>query len=88
MTEPLLEEEVVARLRAACVEAGGQSAWAAVHGVSAPYVHDVCRGRRGPGESVLRGLGLQREVRYVPRQTSEVALHDQDGVTLLVAEVE
>lgn len=85
MTAALREEDVVARLREACVEAGGQSAWAVAHGVSVPYVHDVCRGRRGPGDSVLRGLGLQREVRYVPR---EVALHDADGVTLMTAEVE
>lgn len=84
MTAALREEDVVARLKVACVAAGGQSAWAAAHGVSVPYVHDVCRGRRGLGDSVLRGLGLVKEVRYVPR---EVALHDADGVTLLTAEV-
>lgn len=86
MTTALREEDVIARLRAACVAAGGQTAWAAANGVSVPYVHDVCRGRRGPGDSVLRGLGLQREVRYVAREPETVALHDADGVTLLVAE--
>lgn len=87
MSTALREEEVVARLKAACAAAGGQSAWAAAHGVSVPYVHDVCRGRRGPGDSVLRGLGLQRDVRYVPRESETVALYDADGVTLLEADV-
>ena len=82
MSAALREEDVVA-----CVAAGGQSAWAAAHGVSVPYVHDVCRGRRGPGESVLRGLGLVREVRYVPREPRTVALYDADSVTLVEAEV-
>ena len=34
MSAALREEDVVARLREACVAAGGQSAWAAAHGVS------------------------------------------------------
>jgi hypothetical protein len=87
MSEPLRTEDVVARLRAACMAAGGQSAWAASHGLSGAYVSDVCRGRRDPGDGVLRGLGLQREVRFVPREPREVALYDADGITLAVAEV-
>lgn len=81
-------EEVVDRLRAACREAGSQTAWGAEHGISGAYVNDVCRGRRDPGYSVLKGLGLQRQVRFVPREPETVALYDADGLTLLSAEVE
>ncbi|CAA2155408.1 hypothetical protein MBRA_01053 [Methylobacterium brachiatum] len=87
MSASLTEEEVVARLRAACVEAGGQTAWAAAHGLSVPYVNDVVRRRRGPAARILEGLGLQREVRYVPRQPETVSLYDRDGATLFEAEV-
>jgi hypothetical protein len=87
MAEPLTEEQVIERLMAACVEAGGQTAWAAAHGLSVPYVNDVVRRRRGPAARILEGLGLQREVRYVPREPQTVALYDQAGVTLLEVEV-
>ncbi|SDM31768.1 hypothetical protein SAMN05216360_101537 [Methylobacterium phyllostachyos] len=87
MSASLTEEEVVDRLRAACVEAGGQTAWAAAHGLSVPYVNDVVRKRRGPAARILEGLGLVREVRYVPRQPETVTLYDRDGLTLIEAEV-
>lgn len=87
MAASLTEEEVVERLRAACVEAGGQTAWAAANGLSVPYVNDVVRRRRGPTARILEGLGLQREVRYVPREPQTVALYDEVGVTLIEAEV-
>ncbi len=87
MAASLTEEEVVARLRAACVEAGGQMAWAAAHGLSAAYVNDVVRNRRGPAARILEGLGLVREVRYVPRGPEPVTLYDRDGLTLIEAEV-
>lgn len=67
--------------------AGGQSAWAVSHGLSGAYVSDVCRGRRDPGDGVLRGLGLQRQVLYVPREPETVSLYDEAGVTLVEAEV-
>ena len=44
---------------------GNQAAWARAHGVSAPYVHDVLRGRRDPGAAILKALRLRRVVRYV-----------------------
>lgn len=87
-TTRLRGEQVVDRLRAACAGAGGQAAWGRQHGVSQQYVHDVLRGRRQPGDTVLRPLGLQRaEPIYVPRETETVTLYDQDGLTLLDAEV-
>ena len=63
---PLLDGvEVFKRLRAACKAAGGQGAWAERHGMSAAYISDVLNGRRDPGESILRALGLRRVVNYV-----------------------
>lgn len=87
MSAGMRVEEVVERLKVACKNAGGQTAWGAANGVSGAYVHDCVRGRRDPGESILRALGLQREIRYVPRQPETVALYDADGITLATAEV-
>lgn len=84
----LRRDQVVDRLRAACAGAGGQAAWGRQHGVSQQYVHDVLRGRRDPGDTVLRPLGLQRaEPVYVQREPETVALYDADGLNLIEAEV-
>lgn len=63
-TIELTQPDVVARLREATLLAGSQRAWARAHGVSAAYVSDVLSGRRDPGESILRPLGLATVVRY------------------------
>ena len=55
--------------------------------MSQQYVHDVLRGRRDPGDTVLRPLELQRATVYVPREPETVTLYDRDGITLLDAEV-
>jgi len=86
-TVRLRREQVVDRLRAACAGAGGQAAWGRQHGVSQQYVHDVLRGRRDPGDTVLRPLGLRRATVYVAREPETVTLYDRDGLTLLDAEV-
>jgi DNA-binding transcriptional regulator YdaS (Cro superfamily) len=66
-TEPVLDlPDVVRELRRRCEAAGGQSAWAAEAGVASQYVSDVVRGRREPGPRIIAGLGLRREVRFVP----------------------
>lgn len=78
--------DVVESLKAACKAAGGQKAWAISQGLSPQHIHDVIHGRRLPGDSVLRGLDLQRgEPTYVPRQPREIALHDEHGVTIATA---
>jgi hypothetical protein len=82
----LRETDVVSRLRAACKEAGGQARWADIAGVTPQYVSDVLLGRRAPGDSVLRGLGLERDVRYVPRRPESVELVDAEGEVLVRAE--
>lgn len=66
--EPLTRDAVLVLLRQACVDAGGQSAWAARVGISGAYVCEVLRGRRTLSDRVLRGLGLQKgEPTFVQR---------------------
>jgi DNA-binding transcriptional regulator YdaS (Cro superfamily) len=56
----LTEQDVVSRLRAAIVEAGGQRAFARRHGFTPAYVNDMLRGRRAVAEKVLDALGIER----------------------------
>ncbi len=63
----LSTEEVIALLRRKCDAAGGQTAFAKLHGISAPYISDVLNGRRDPGDKVLEAIGLERAVTYVVR---------------------
>ena len=59
-----IEKELRRRLNAA----GSQTALAKELGVSLPYLNDVLRGRREPGESILRPLGARRVVTYRKRE--------------------
>ena len=52
--------DVVARLRKSVNAAGGQSAWASKHGISAQYVCDVLKFRRLAGDKITRALGLEK----------------------------
>jgi DNA-binding transcriptional regulator YdaS (Cro superfamily) len=56
--------DVCARLYKACKDQGGQSAWAALHGVSPTYVSSVLHARIEPGKAILQALGLVRVVVY------------------------
>jgi hypothetical protein len=61
-----LDEDVLrAHLKEMCEVFGGQSAWAAKHGVSAQYVSDVLKGRRTISEKLADKLGCVRVVKYV-----------------------
>ncbi len=86
MARALREQDVVSRLRTACKHAGGQSRWAAIAGVAPQHVNDVLRGRRPPGDAALRALGLQRDIRYVPREPEPVELYGVDGEVLVRAQ--
>jgi transcriptional regulator with XRE-family HTH domain len=44
---------------------GSQKDMASVLRVSPQYLNDFLKGRREPGPSILKELGLRREVRYV-----------------------
>jgi hypothetical protein len=60
------ESEVRIKLAEACKQAGSQRKLAVLAGLSAPYIHDVIHGRREPGHSILRALGLRKIVSYEP----------------------
>lgn len=47
-----------------------QIAWAKSHGVSPAYVSDVIAGRREPGKKILKALGLEKVVTYVPSKAN------------------
>lgn len=57
-------DDVRRKLEAVCREAGSQLAWARANDISQAYVNDVLHGRREPGDSILRALGLRRVVSY------------------------
>ena len=63
----MTQQQVIDRLRAACTAAGSQRQWALTHGLSTVYVNDVVNGKRPPGPSILKALGLTalpQEIRY------------------------
>lgn len=53
-------DKVIKRLQKSVNVAGGQSTWAAKHGISAAYVNDVLHSRRLPGDKITRALGLEK----------------------------
>jgi hypothetical protein len=63
-TMMLTEREVMERLRAAVTSAGGQRRFAAAHGFTPAYVHDVLHGKRGLAQRILDALGIERVVSY------------------------
>lgn len=86
MARALREQEVISRLRTACRLAGGQARWARIAGVKPQHVNDILRGRRPPGDAALRALGLQLDIRYVPREPEAVELVDAAGEVLVRAQ--
>lgn len=55
---------VEARLQKSVNAAGGQSVWAAKHGISVAYVNDVLRGRRLPGDKITKAIGLEKALMW------------------------
>lgn len=43
---------------------GNQAAWARSHGFSPQYLSDVLKGRREPGEAILKALKVERVTTY------------------------
>lgn len=58
------QEAVLKRLREMAIAEGSQRALAIKLGVSAPYLSDVLAGRRDIGPTILKGLGMEREIQY------------------------
>lgn len=54
-------------LRDRATEMGSQKALAEHLGVSAQYLGDVLSGKREPGDSILKALGLRKTVHYEMR---------------------
>jgi len=52
------------RLRGQIAEAGSESAWAEIHGLSQAYVNYVMRGVAKPGPRILKALGLKKVTSY------------------------
>lgn len=67
---PLHDADVLRCLAAAVDLAGGQSAWAARHGLTQSYVAKVLLGRREISPRVLSALGLRELPRaYEPAES-------------------
>jgi len=77
MARWLTAQQVRKRLAESVEIVGGQKRWAKDVGVSAAYVCDVLQGRREPGDSICRGLGFERVVRYRP--VTDPTEGDADG---------
>lgn len=60
----MTEDEVREMLRKACDEHGSQNKFAKKAGISAQYVGDFLKARRGPGAALLRVLGVVKVVSY------------------------
>lgn len=60
----LTELQVIERLRAACIAAGGQKAFAKAHDLTPGYVHDVLHSKRAPAERILAAIGIERITMY------------------------
>lgn len=66
MTDHLTEKELVRRLSQQCELAGGQAAWAAIHGVPRSQLCEALNGTRQVTESIANAAGFIRIVRFVP----------------------
>lgn len=54
------------RIRKACKEAGGQSAWARSLGLSPSMISDVLNARSNPGPKILKALKLTQATVFLP----------------------
>ena len=62
--ELFTNDDILAKIKASCAEAGSQRAWAERLGLSASYVTDVLKGRRRPGGSMLDAIECERVEGY------------------------
>jgi len=59
--------EIIERIEKLVAEAGSQKALADKWGISPQYLCDVLAGRRDPGNSIVKHLGLKRVVAWKAR---------------------
>lgn len=58
------EDELREILQDAVIKAGSQQAFAGKAGISQQYLSDLIKGRRTPGDTVLKALGLRKTIYY------------------------
>jgi len=56
--------QIILTIKKAVAEAGTQKALAKKWGITPQYLSDVLARRRDPGKSILRNLGLEKQVEY------------------------
>ena len=66
MSKSATTAELLEKLRAAVESEGSQRAWAAKHGLSPQFVHDVLKERRGITDRIAEALGYRIETVYYP----------------------
>ena len=69
--EHLLEKDICAILRSACISAGSQRAWADAHDLSPAFVSDVLQGKRAVTDRIASVLGYTRFVGFYEKQARE-----------------
>lgn len=66
MSKSATTTELLDKLRTAVESEGSQRAWAARHGLSPQFVHDVLKERRGITDRIAEALGYRIETVYYP----------------------
>jgi DNA-binding transcriptional regulator YdaS (Cro superfamily) len=79
--------DVLTLLRRDIERAGSQSEWSRQTGVSRTYINCVLKGRKPPGPSICRALGLERAIlRDVAKKVDPIKSIDLDEVRLILQE--
>jgi DNA-binding transcriptional regulator YdaS (Cro superfamily) len=77
--------DVLTLLRRDIERAGSQSEWSRQTGVSRTYINRVLKGRKPPGPSICRALGLERAVlRDVAKKVDPIKSIDLDEIQLIL----
>ena len=85
--KPLRVRDVLILLRRDIDRAGGQSEWSRQTGISRTYINRVLKGRKPPGPSICRALGLERAVlRDVAKRVDSTKPVDLDEIRLILQE--
>jgi hypothetical protein len=85
--KPLHVRDVLILLRRDVDRAGSQSEWSRQTGVGRTYISRVLNGRKPPGPSICRALGLERSVlRGAPERGHSTKPVDLDEVRLILQE--
>jgi hypothetical protein len=85
--KPLHVQDLLRLLRHEIDRVGGQSEWARQTGICRTYINKVLNGRKLPGPSICRALGLERAVfRDAPEMMDSTKSVDVEKVPLILRE--